>query len=147
MSINKSKCLLKVHFLDNEIAQVVLAEYLKTGTAKDRVLTATNAYLYPLALAQQPMTTSQELELALLQSVQALQSQAVNLINFFRLNKGITLTPEQLAGIELMSPSASAVQTHNTVKTPMNVNVQSVTADEDKDDLRLPEHPSFEITI
>jgi hypothetical protein len=143
MSINKSKCLLKVHFLDNEIAQVVLAEYLKTGTAKDRVLTATNAYLYPLALAQQPMTTSQELELALLQSVQALQSQAVNLINFFRLNKGITLTPEQLAGIGCMYPYTSAAQTHNTVKTLLN----SVTADEDEDDLRLPENPSFEITM
>jgi hypothetical protein len=143
MSSNKSKCLLKIHFLDNRTEQTILAEYLKTlGSAKDRVIVATSAYEYPLALAQQPMSTQQELELALLQSVQSLCGQAVNLVNFFRLNKGIELTPEQLAMAGLMSPY-STTQTPYPIKTPLNGNIDEV----EDDDLQLSENTSFEIEL
>jgi hypothetical protein len=146
MSSNKSKCLLKIHFLDNEVDQTILAKYLKTGAAKDQVLTATSAYLYPMALAQQPMISVQELELALFNSVLALLGQAVNLLNFFRLYKGITLAPEQLAILGSMFQYSNIAQSPNTARTPLNSNVENVTADEDED-LRLPEHTSFEIEL
>jgi hypothetical protein len=119
MAEKKVKRLLTVNFRNDQHDQIVLAEYLKTGDAKNQVLLATNAYLYPLALAQQPMTTPQELELALFQSVQALQSQAAKLINYFRLNKGIDLPPEQLAWLGLPS-SSSSTQMPSATKNHLN---------------------------
>jgi hypothetical protein len=144
MKEEKVKRLLTVNFRSDRRNQVILAKYLKTvGSAKDRVIIATSAYEYPLALAQQPMSTQQELELALLQSVQSLCGQAVNLVNFFRLNKGIELTPEQLAMAGLMSPYLSTTQMPNTIKTPLNGNID----DFDDDDLQLPENKSFDIEL
>jgi hypothetical protein len=132
MPEHKSKCLLRINFLDTHQDQIVLSEYLKTGDAKSQVLAATRAYLYPLALAQQPMTTSQELELALSRSIQLLMNQAEILINDFRLNKNIVLPPEQLARLGLMSSYSGSAQTDNAAKVSVaNSAIKSFTEDED----------------
>jgi hypothetical protein len=113
MANGKAKRLLTISILANEKSHILLANYLKQGDATGQVLTATNAYHYPLALAQQPKSSQPELELALFRSVQALMGQAANLINYFRLNKGIDLPPEQLARLGLSSPYPSSVQMLN----------------------------------
>jgi hypothetical protein len=90
--------------------------------------------MYPLALAQQSMPIHQELELALLQSVHALLSQAVKLLNYFRLHRGITLSPEQLASLRSMLQYSSSIQKSNVIQTPLNVDVTSMTDEEEVED-------------
>jgi hypothetical protein len=118
----KAKRLLTISILENEASYALIANYLKKmGDAKRQVLEATKVYLYPMALAQQPMISIPELELALFQSVQALLGQAVNLLNFFRLYKGITLTPAQLAMLGSMfqyADIAHGTEATNTLVKP-----------------------------
>jgi hypothetical protein len=123
MTIEKSKRLLIVDFLDTQVDQVILAQYLKSSTvdAKTQVMSATTGYFSALALAKQPNISRAELELALARSIRELSNQIANITDYYRIFHQIELpSPSLLYG----SPSE---QTKMLSSIPLEQNRQNST--------------------
>jgi hypothetical protein len=97
MAIGKAKRLLVLEFLDNDPKELTLANYLKSiYNAKGKVLTATQAHLYSVALSEDPNSSDEEIELAILESLQSLWGQMNYIVDYHRIKRKIQLTPQSL---------------------------------------------------
>ncbi len=86
-----------VKFLDTDSDQVILADYLKsTNDAKGQVLTATKAHFYAVALSEDPNSSDEDIELAILESLQSLWGQMNYIVDYHRIKRKIQLTPQSL---------------------------------------------------
>jgi hypothetical protein len=104
MAMKKAKGILRIEFLDNHPAQVILADYLRsTGDAKGHVLTATTAYFYAIALTKQADVSRQEKEMALAEAIRGLDTQKRHLIDYYRIFEKTDLSLESLPIVDLSS--------------------------------------------
>ncbi len=97
MTDKKLNPVFTVKFLDTHSDQVILADYLKsTNDAKGQVLTATKAHFYPVALSEDPNSSDEDIELAILESLQLLWGQMNYIVDYHRIKRKIQLTPQSL---------------------------------------------------
>jgi hypothetical protein len=97
MTDKKLNLVFTVKFLDTHSDRVVLADYLKSiHDAKGKVLTAAKGYLYSIALSEDPNSSDEDLELAILESLQSLWSQMNYIVDYHRIKRKIQLAPQSL---------------------------------------------------
>jgi hypothetical protein len=97
MTDKKLNPVFTVKFLDTDSDQVILADYLKsTNDAKGQVLTATKAHFYAIALSEDPNSSDEEIELAILESLQLLWGQMNYIVDYHRIKRKIQLSPQSL---------------------------------------------------
>ena len=97
MTDKKLNPVLTVKFLDTDSDQIILADYLKsTNDAKGHVLTAIKAHFYAIALSEDPNSSDEDIELAILESLQSLWGQMNYIVDYHRIKRKIQLTPQSL---------------------------------------------------
>lgn len=97
MTDKKLNPVFTVKFLDTHSDQVILADYLKSiHDAKGKVLTAAKGYLYSIALSEDPNSSDEDLELAILESLQSLWGQMNYIVDYHRIKRKIQLAPQSL---------------------------------------------------
>ena len=109
MTDKKLNPVFTVKFLDTDSDQVILADYLKsTNDAKGQVLTATKAHFYAVALSEDPNSSDEDIELAILESLQSLWGQMNYIVNYHRIKRKIQLTPQSLMrfGLTMTAPES-----------------------------------------
>jgi hypothetical protein len=113
MVTKKAKRLLGVEFLDNDPDELILANYLKSKKdVKGQVLNATKAHLYAIALSEDPNSADEDVELAILESLQSLWGQMNYIVDYHRIRRKIHLTPQSLMRFGLGSTAPEGVVAH-----------------------------------
>jgi hypothetical protein len=109
MSKRPPRDFLMMNIAKTDARQVLIAKYLRdTGKIASQLMGAADAHFYSYALAAESDSSDAEVELAVIESVIALDSQINRIINFHRINRQINLPPEFLRRYGLMSMSQSA---------------------------------------
>jgi hypothetical protein len=110
MTDKKLNPVFTVKFLDTDSDQIILADYLKsTNDAKGQVLTATKAHFYAIALSEDPNSSDEDLELAILESLQSLWGQMNYIVDYHRIKRKIQLTPQSLMRFGLGATAPGSV--------------------------------------
>ncbi len=154
MTDKKLNPVLTVKFLDTDSDQIILADYLKsTNDAKGQVLTATKAHFYAVALSEDPNSSDEDIELAILESLQSLWGQMNYIVDYHRIKRKIQLTPQSLMRFGLgqiaLESIVSPPQPQSSVSTmpPEQESVARIEVGKDRqstsnastDDDRIPE--------
>ena len=102
---------IRINVAETNHSEVLLAEYLRnSGRSKPQSMDAIYGYWYSYALAAEPGSSDAEVELAVIESVIALDSQINRIINFHRINRQINLPQEFLMRYGLLSIPQPAAQ-------------------------------------
>ena len=110
MTDKKLNPVFTVKFLDTDSDQIILADYLKsTNDAKGQVLTATKAHFYAIALSEDPNSSDEDIELAILESLQLLWGQMNYIVDYHRIKRKIQLTPQSLMRFGLATTAQDRV--------------------------------------
>jgi hypothetical protein len=97
MTIKKIKKLLTIDLLDNDPDELLLANYLKSNkNVKGQLLAAAKAHFRANALSEDPNNTDEDVELAILESLQTLWCQMNYIVDYHRIKRKIHLTPQSL---------------------------------------------------
>jgi hypothetical protein len=97
MTDKKLNPVFTVKFLDTDPDEVILADYLKsTSDAKGKVLTAIKAHFYAVALSEDPNSSDEDIELAILDSLQSLWGQMNYIVDYHRIKRKIQIPPQSL---------------------------------------------------
>jgi hypothetical protein len=93
----------KFDIIKSDFNQVLIAEFLKRiGKSKPTILKALYGFYASQARSEHPDSSQQEIELALLESLNTLSAQMRFLVNYHRVKDGINLSPECLMGFGLL---------------------------------------------
>jgi hypothetical protein len=131
MAVRKPQDVLRINVSQTDLQQSQLVKYLRdSGQITSRSMAAIEAYWYSYALAADRDIPDATVELAVSESVLALSSQIMRVLNFHRIDRGIVLPNEFLAQCGLVwgsSPSSPAVmpQQKSVVTLPSTVKVNS----------------------
>jgi hypothetical protein len=120
----------KFDIIKSDLNQVIIAEFLKRiGKSKPTILKALYGFYASQARSEHPDSSQQDIELALLESLNALSAQMRFLVNYHRVKDGINLSPECLMSFGLLpipqpvitqqtqlADSASADSPHRTLR-------------------------------
>jgi hypothetical protein len=110
MTDKKLNPVFTVKFLDTDPDQIILADYLKsTNDAKGHVLTATKAHFYAIALSEDPNSSDEDIELAILESLQLLWGQMNYIVDYHRIKRKIQLSPQSLMRFGLGTTAQGSV--------------------------------------
>jgi hypothetical protein len=97
MTAKKSKRLLSVDFLDNHPEQIELARFLSSGwDAKSKVIAATKSHFYAIALADNPNSSDEDLQIAVLDSLRCLWMQMGYIVDYCNIKRNSNLSLESL---------------------------------------------------
>jgi hypothetical protein len=96
----------KFDIIKSDFNQVLIAEFLKRiGKSKPTILKALYGFYASQARSEHPNSSQQEVELALLESLNTLSAQMRFLVNYHRVKDGINLSPECLMSFGLLPMS------------------------------------------
>jgi hypothetical protein len=115
MTAKKSKRLLSVDFLDNHPEQIELARFLSSGwDAKSKVIAATKSHFYAIALADNPNSSDEDLQIAVLDSLRCLWLQMGYIVDYCNIKRNSNLSLESLMQF-------GSVPTYQSRSTPPTV--------------------------
>jgi hypothetical protein len=114
MAVRKPQDVLRINVSQTDLQQSQLVKYLRdSGQITSRSMAAIEAYWYSYALAADRDIPDATVELAVSESVLALSSQIMRVLNFHRIDRGIVLPNQFLTQCGLVwggsSPSSPAV--------------------------------------
>jgi hypothetical protein len=132
MAVRKPQDVLRINVSQTDLQQSQLVKYLRdSGQITSRSMAAIEAYWYSYALAADRDIPDATVELAVSESVLALSSQIMRVLNFHRIDRGIVLPNQFLTQCGLVwggsSPSSPAVmpQQKSVVTLPSVAKVNS----------------------
>jgi hypothetical protein len=139
MTDKKLNPVFTVKFLDTDSDQIILADYLKsTNDAKGQVLTATKAHFYAVALSEDPNSSDEDIELAILESLQSLWGQMNYIVDYHRIKRKIQLSPQSLMRFGLGPIALESVvnppQPQPSMPKMIQIEHESNASDDDADD-------------
>lgn len=137
MAIKKAKRLLAIEFLDNDPKEQRLANYLKsTHNAKRKVLTTAQAHLYSIALSEDPSSSDEDIEIAMLESLRLLWGQMNYIVDYHRIKRKIQITPQSLMRFGLGTAARESIVNPPQLQSlmPMMLPEQESNASNDDDD-------------
>ena len=139
MTDKKLNPVFTVKFLDTDSDQIILADYLKsTNDAKGQVLTATKAHFYAVALSEDPNSSDEDIELAILESLQSLWGQMNYIVDYHRIKRKIQLSPQSLMRFGLGPIALESVvnppQPQPSMPKMIQIGHESNASDDDADD-------------
>lgn len=139
MAIKKARRLLAIEFLDNDLKEMRLANYLKsTNNAKGKLLTTAQAHLYSIALSEDPSSSDEDIEIAMLESLRSLWAQMNYIVDYHRIKRKIQITPQSLMRFGLgKAARESVVNPQLQSLMPMMLpEEESNASDDDEDTLK-----------
>jgi hypothetical protein len=96
----------KFDIIKSDLNQVIIANFLKRiGKSKPTILKALYGFYASQARSEHPDSSQQDIELSLLESLNALSAQMRFLVNYHRVKDGINLSPECLMSFGLLPMS------------------------------------------
>jgi hypothetical protein len=138
MRVKKSKRLLSIEFLDSQLDQIVLANYLSSSCdAKAKVLSATRSHFYGIALVDDPSSSDEDTELAVLDSVRGLWSQMCFVIDYYNIKCKRNLTLESLRQIGQIAADRSSAP--DPVPSSKSIDGGSLVRDDEEDEYEFDE--------
>ena len=138
MVIKKARRLLAIEFLDNDIKELRLANYLKsTNNAKGKLLTTAQAHLYSIALSEDPSSSDEDIEIAMLESLRLLLGQMNYIVDYHRIKQKIQITPQSLMRFGLGTAARESIVNPSQPQSlfPMMLPEQESSASNDDDDI------------
>jgi hypothetical protein len=145
MVANRAKKIVSVNFVESNPMEVRLAGYLKaardkTGEeVKERVMMATGSFFNPIAIGEDPNSSTEDIEEALINSLINLSGQMSRLISYCGNKHGIHLSSESWRLLGLMPSVPSIVQQpeidRSHPKSKGKRSVLQIEPDEDEEDL------------
>ena len=100
----------KFDIIKSDFNQVLIAEFLKRiGKSKPTILKALYGFYASQARSERSDSSQQDIELALLESLNTLSAQMRFLVNYHRVKDGINLSPECLMSFGLLPDRKSVV--------------------------------------
>jgi hypothetical protein len=132
----------KFDIIKSDFNQVLIAEFLKRiGKSKPTILKALYGFYASQARSEHPNSSQQEVELALLESLNTLSAQMRFLVNYHRVKDGINLSPECLMSFGLLPIS-------QPLTTPQAQFTDSALVDRDDDEEVWVQPPSsFDFSV
>jgi hypothetical protein len=137
MAIKKARRLLAIEFLDNDLKELRLANYLKsTNNAKGKLLITAQAHLYSIALSEDPSSSDEDIEIAMLESLRLLWGQMNYIVDYHRIKRKIQITPQSLMrfGLETVARENVVTSQLQSLLPMMLPGGGSNTSDDDDDD-------------
>jgi hypothetical protein len=133
----------KFDIIQSDFNQVLIAEFLKRiGKSKPTILKALYGFYASQARSEHPNSSQQEVELALLESLNTLSAQMRFLVNYHRVKDGINLSPECLMSFGLLPISQSLVTQQSQFTDSASVDSPEGTLRERGDDEEVWVQPS-----
>ena len=132
----------KFDIIQSDFNQVLIAEFLKRiGKSKPTILKALYGFYASVARSEHPHSSQQEVELALLESLNTLSAQMRFLVNYHRVKDGVNLLPECLMSFGLLPMS-------QPLTNPQVHFADSTSADRDNDEEVWVQPPSsFDFSV
>jgi DNA polymerase III psi subunit len=138
MTIKKAKKLLTIDLLDNDPDELLLANYLKSNkNVKGQLLAAAKAHFRAIAVSEDPNNADEDVELAILESLQLLWGQMNYIVDYHRIKRKIHLTAQSLMRFGLGTTAFESIVNSPQPRTQplsrMRV-IHEPEGDEDKDE-------------
>jgi hypothetical protein len=127
---------IRLNIIETDLQEVRISKYLRgTSKIKPHIMEAITAYWYPIALAEEPDSSDEEVEMALLDSLRILSAQMTHLVDYQRVKRKINLPAESLMRFGLLPIPQPSTRQQSAVEISQSLaHLTDLPSEDDEDD-------------